>query len=146
MNKNHVLIWIVLFTLPFLQGFGCGDNRLKVINTSDNDLYIFFSCDKNLDEQDLARPGYWVDPNGDSLYIESSDYVKADSSINLIMRGSWPNFFKSCNGEKVYFMFITDSILIHSSDQEIIDKELYEYQLGFTLKEIINNNWIINVP
>jgi hypothetical protein len=146
--KIHVkLIWVLIIISPFLQGFGCGDNRLVFNNNSNSDIYILFSCHPKLDDVEFFRPEYfWVDHLQDSVYTVSEWLIRQKSSQNIIMRGSWPDFIRECDENRIYFFVFSDSIVMNYSDKEILEKELYEKPLEYTLDELRKNNWVINFP
>lgn len=133
--------------MPFIEGFGCGDDRLVFNNNSTYDVYLYFSCNESLDDLKLFRPDYyWAEHLQDSVYMQSDFLVEQSSSRNIVARGSWVNFFKSCESDVMYLYVIKDSIVMNYTDREIRDKKLYEKKIKISLNDLKSSDWNISYP
>ncbi len=138
---------MAIILMPFLQGFGCGDDRLVFNNNSNIDIYIIFSCHHKLEDVKFYRPDYyWVDHLRDSLSTESEWFIRKKSSQYIIMRGSWPGFIRECENDRIYIAVFSDSIVMNYTDEEILEKELFEKRMEFTLEELKKSNWTVTFP
>lgn len=133
--------------MPLLQGFGCGDDRLIFNNNSNIDVYVLFSCHQTLDDVKFYRPEYfWVDHLQDSVYTESEWYIRKKSSQNIIMRGSWLRFIRECDDDRIYFFVFADSIVMNYTDHEILERDLFEKRMEYTVDELKKSSWEISFP
>lgn len=133
--------------MPFIKGFGCGDDRLVFNNNSAYDVYLHFSCNENLDDLKLFRPDYyWVEHLQDTVYMQSDFLVEQSSSRKIVARGSWVRFIKSCNNDGMFLFVIKDSIVMNYTDREIRDKKLYEKKIKISLNDLQSSDWNIYYP
>ncbi len=122
------------------------DNRLKIINDSNSDIYLFCACDSSLDDFKLTRNGYYSDSKGDSSYVMSSRFVKNKTSINISKRpgnDAWENFVENCPSQSLHIYFFIDSTAHSYSDREIKASKIYNKHNVMTLSELKQNNWTI---
>ncbi|MEI6556243.1 MAG: hypothetical protein WCL70_11690 [Paludibacter sp.] len=110
--KTKYKIIPLLFHWLFV-GCDLADNKLLIINKSDSNIYIDYSCDSILTNVDFIKNGFYFDSiKNDSIYVEESLYIKANSSKHIIERGfnEWSRKLEKCNGNLYLFVF-SDSIV-----------------------------------
>ena len=124
------------------------DNRLKLVNNSNTDIYFFYSCDTLLNNLDMFKSGYYYDSKGDSTYISSNHFIEKKTFRNIPNRGfnAWKHYLNNCKDQKIYFFIFNDSIVSKYSYDEIRDKRLFEKCLIYTLNDLKQNNWTITYP
>jgi len=144
--KTKYKIIPLLFHLLFV---GCDlvDNKLLIVNKSNSNIYIDYSCDSILTNVDFIRNGLYFDSiTNDSIYVEETLYIKANSSKHLIERGynEWSRYLEKCNNNLYLFVF-SDSIVNKYSSKEML-RNKYEKRIRISLNELKEKNWTITYP
>jgi hypothetical protein len=137
---------IILTLIIIFSSCDPADNRFKVLNNSNTNIHVYYSCDSTMSDLQLFRTGYYKNANGDSSYTESSNYVLMDSSKNFPMRlgnSAWIKYLKSCASETLYVFFLTDSILDNYSDEEIKAESMFIKKDNYSLDELKDLDWTI---
>lgn len=148
MKPKMYLLKIIALALTTLTLFKCdpADNRLKIVNNSNKDIYFYYSCDSSLIDFKIFRTGYYKNNLGDSAFTKADYFIKSDNSINVMRRGfnAWNNYLKKCTGQTLYVSFVTDSIVSNYTDTEIVELGLINKQISLSRIELKENGWIIN--
>lgn len=146
--SSLIKLGIIVIITCLLYSCDPADNRLKIVNQSDTDIYFFYSCDSTLNDLNLFRSGHYQNSQGDSVYISSDHFIKEGSFRNIPNRGfnAWTNYVKNCNEGKIHLFFFTDSVVRKYSYNEIKAKKLFERHLIYTVDKLKKNNWIITYP
>ena len=146
LRTNRVLTYLTGFTFWILI-ISCdpADNRMKIINKTNSDVYIYYSCDTLLTEFKLFRNGYYKNNRGDSTYVTSDKYVKQDTSINIVKRGlnAWEKYIEDCPNQQLNLYVIDDSIALKNTDDEIRSGRLYRSHFVKTLLQLKKCNWTV---
>lgn len=111
-------------------GFICNpyDNRLKVINKSNSNIYVVYHDTSTLSDY----------PN----LVLNLDLVKIGDSISLITnRNGWPNHIKNSRNKRLNLFFIHQDTVKKRTKEFIILNEIYIKKVSYSLKEIENMNW-----
>lgn len=137
----------------FLSGIailGCDpvDSKLKFVNNSNNDIYLYYSCDSALTKLEIFRNGFYKNSSGDSAYFESDVFIRREQSCSLTKIGinAWTSFINSCENETIHFYIFTDSVVTNYPDSLLAIKNMYIKHLEFSKKELRMNNWTIQFP
>ncbi|MFN7913258.1 MAG: hypothetical protein ACK5QC_15650 [Bacteroidota bacterium] len=122
-----------------------GDQRLKIINKSKSDIYLYYTCTKDLNELKIFRNGYYKNSKGDSEFVKSSDFVSKGSIHKIKKLGykAWEKYVKSCKNNELQFYIFTDSLVSKYTDDEIKKKLLYSKHYVLNLNELEKLNWTI---
>jgi hypothetical protein len=146
--RINVYIWIAFFFLLVCCSCDLGDNRLKIVNNSDTNIYIYYSCDSSLNDLKIFRNGYSKDNKGDSTYTISDEFVNKDSFIKVPRLGhnSWPRFLSDCNEKTLYVFFFSDSIVCKYSDYELKQKRIFNKFKSVSYDSLKTDNWTIVYP
>jgi hypothetical protein len=149
-KKIKILFRTAIFSIAILIIYCCdpADNRLKVINNSNVDIYFFYTCDTSLNDLTIFKNGYYHNSKGDSTYTVSDQYVKSNAFLNIPMRGinAWQHYIRDCKSNRISIFFFTDSIVNKYSCEEIKNRKLYEKSVTYSLDDLRKNKWIINYP
>jgi len=150
MNQKISFLKLEIIVIISCLLYSCdpADNRLRIVNQSNTDIYFFYSCDSALNDLNLFRSGYYQNSKGDSSYILSDHLIKKGSFRNIPNRGfnAWTNYVKDCNEGKMHLFFFTDSIVRKYSYDEIKAKKLFERHLIYTADKLKKNNWTVTYP
>jgi hypothetical protein len=121
------------------------DNRLKIVNKSHSNIYIFFACDSLLTHFKLFRNGYYKSKAGDSAYVMSSEFVKRDTSVNIPMfgRDAWKVYVDDCPNSLLNLYFIDDTIAHKYTDTEISSLKLFRRHIALTYSELEERCWTV---
>lgn len=138
---------IPLLFLWLFVGCEIADNRLLIVNKSNSNIYIDYSCDSILTNVDFIRNGLYYDSIiNDSIYVEETLYIRANSSKHLIERGfnEWSKKLEECNSNLYLFVF-SDSVVNKYSNTEILCNK-YEKKIRISLNELKEKKWTITYP
>ncbi len=140
MNCIKIILLVLL-----LNRCDMADNRLKIINNSNSDIYFFCSCDTTPNNLAFLRNGYYKNSRGDSSHITANEYIKKNSFKNIKKRGrnAWLDFVNNCPNRKIHFYIFSDSTLGRYSDAEIKKRKLFEKHFSYTIKELDEDGWAI---
>ena len=144
----YLYIPILLVTLLIVSSCDPADNRLKIINNSNSDIYYYYSCDSSLENLHIYRTGYYTNSLGDSTYVIGS-LVKKNSFRKLIMRlglKAWIHYVKDCPNHELNVYIFSDSTVMKYSDIEIKDKRLFKNHFIMSLKDLKQNDWTVRYP
>ena len=151
-NKSKFMyqnITILLVNFLIITSCDPADNRLKIINDSNSDIYFTYSCDSSLENIKLFRNGYYSNSIGDSVYVTSNEFVKRKSQKNIPKRlgfYAWNYYVKKCPNKEINLYFFSDSIVTKFTDIEIKDLKLFEKHVIIALKELKQKDWTIRYP
>lgn len=127
--------FIVLFFICISSKCVPSDNRLKIINKSDQKIVVDFSRDTIFEEGGNHLIGYYLD-NG----------IAPDDTLKRSLRGSkdaWIEYvMRSKNGKLNLFIISYDTLKSCKDFNYIKKHRLYEIE-GYTLDELEENNWTI---
>jgi hypothetical protein len=148
-KSKYQNITILLITFLIVSSCDPADNRLKIINDSNSDIYFTCSCDSSLENVKIFRNGYYSNSIGDSVYVTSDGFVERKSYKNIPRRlgfDAWIYYVKKCPNQEISLYFFLDSIVTKYTDTEIKDLKLFEKHVILSLKDLKQNNWTIIYP
>jgi hypothetical protein len=133
----------------FVLLYSCdpSDNRLKIINKSNSDVYAYISCDSLLTDFKLFRNGYYKNNVGDSTYVISDEFIKRDTFMNIpkFGRNAWERYVEDCPNRRLNLYVFDDTIIHTHTDAEISFLKLYRHHIGMTHSELEESNWTITL-
>ena len=141
-----------IFYLLIILFYSCtspsGDDKLKIINNSDDGIYFYYSCDSVLNELHIYRNG--INYSYDSIYIISDQYVKSKSSVNVLNkilgRDAWNVYVTRCKSKLLNIFIFSESTVNKYSDDSLRQNKLYIKRMSFTLEDLEKNNWVVTYP
>ena len=124
---------IFCFFIPFVLLFSCEgyDFKLRVKNSLPHDVYVVYYDTTTLSDY----------PNA-SL---DSDLVKSDSIKSIPIFGTWTGFVNTSRNKKLnLFVIHADTVDKYPTDT-IIQRQLYSKQVSYTLQELEQMAWVVEI-
>jgi hypothetical protein len=148
-NKIFNAYSVLLISLVILlECCDPADNRLKIVNNSNSDIFFYYACDSTLSDFEIFRSGNYSNAEGQITYIIAHQTVQAKSFVNIPLKGinAWTKYIKCCPKNEMNFYFILDSIVAKHTDIEIRNSKLYQKHINITLDELKHHDWTVYFP
>jgi len=149
-QKIGLTFQMLLFAIIFFTIESCdpADNRLKIVNNSNTDIYFFYSCDSSLNNLNLFKTGYYRNSIGDSTFITSDHLINKRADRKVPMRGlnAWEQYLNNCNNKEIYIYIFLDSIVNKFPPDEISKRRMYEKCFNYNAYDLKQINWTIVYP
>jgi len=142
-------IVLLKFLVLFILSCEPAEDKLVIINNSDENIYLHYSCNNTFNDLNLFKSGYYQNKtNIDSVYVENDLFIKSGTTKRIIERGfnAWNGYLKDCEENKIYLFFFSESVVETYSNDEIKNKRMYEKKFVLTLKELKEKDLKITYP
>lgn len=107
------VIKIFIFFICLIFACDPADSILKIINKSNVNIYVHYTCDSTFNDLKIFRNGYYKNQYNDSSYVTSEKFIKLKSKVSIPMRGfnAWKNYIEKCSGDELYIFIIECPII-----------------------------------
>ncbi len=142
------LLISILFFYFLISSCDFSDNRLTIINKSNNGIYYRYSCDSNLGDQPIIVNNYYYIKD-EKRYIYSDEFIPADSSKKVAIFGpinGWKKYLKDVCNNKIYIYIFSEDIINQNDWDTVRQKRMFIKSYTYNFTELKNNNWTIIYP
>lgn len=135
---------IFIFILLVILGTSCDpyDNRLTIVNDSNDTIYFVLSDDLRLKSHPI-----WISQS-DTLWTHTN-FIKPFQQVKMakLGRNGWDKYInESCNDSTIHIFFFQRSILNQKNQNDLVTKQLWSLKKSYKLKEIEELEWKIRFP
>ena len=137
----HRSVIIQIIILILFAGCDPADNRLLIVNNSESDIQINYSCHDSLSDFFLERN---TDISYGNLEVEPVFFIKSKNEKRIIMRGfnAWYRYVSNCSHKELFIYVFNDSVVNSLDDNYILLNGLF-YKESFSLKQLERSDWEI---
>ncbi len=126
---KYFIVFIILFITSFISCSHYFENKLQIINNSNEDIYFDLSFDSELDSEKLTN--------------YQGDTIKIGDSVRPPRRNLWENDIKKLSKDSTLTVFfIKTSLLRKKSWNEIYRNQQYKIYT-FKIKDLDKLGWKI---